>query len=194
VRWVIFFGWLGKGGRSFALGFATEKCKSRGVFSVRVLENTFSWATFVADRWGPLGWVQKSWSFAVGCFVWCFVFAKPRAAGVQKSGTLRFLADDFFAEVGVEIWLSKNLEQDTIVGDCGGGSEEFFWPGGGGRLKKVPDTFFLPFFSPFFSRPLRRALRALATAGCNKSEFSSHCHPSRHGRCADSARRIRWFE
>jgi len=84
---------------------------------VSVLENTFSWATFVAYCWGPLGWVQKSWSFAGGCFVWGWFFAKPRAAGVQKSGSLRFLADDFFAEVGVEIWLSKNLGQGTIVGD-----------------------------------------------------------------------------
>jgi len=91
--------------------------------------------------------VQKSWSFAGGCFFWGFVFAKPRAAGVQKSGTLRFLADDFICRNRLEIWLSKNLGQATIVGDCGVGSEEFFWPGGGGRLKKVPDTFFLPFFS-----------------------------------------------
>jgi len=72
---------------------------------VWVLGNTFFWATFVRDRWGPLGWVQKSVSFAGGWFVWGFVFAKPRAAGVQKAGTLRFLADDFFAEVGVKIWL-----------------------------------------------------------------------------------------
>jgi len=79
---------------------------------------------------------------------------------VQKSGTLRFLADDFFAEVGVEIWLSKNLGQATIVGDQGVGSEEFFWPGGGGRLKKVPDTFFLTFFLPWRRIMVRYAVAA----------------------------------
>jgi len=85
-------------------------------------------ATFAAYRWGPLVWVQKSWIFAGGCFVWGFFLAKPQARGVQKSGTLRFLAVDLFAKVVGKIWLSKKLEQDTIVRDCGGGSEEFFWP------------------------------------------------------------------
>jgi len=59
---------------------------------------------------------------------------------VQKSVTLRFLADDFFAKVGVKIGLSKNLEQDTIVEDRGGGSEEFFWPGWAGMYPSQTHT------------------------------------------------------
>jgi len=31
------------------------------------------------------------------------------------------------------------------VGDCGGESEEFFWPGGGEKVEKVPDTFLVTF-------------------------------------------------
>jgi len=64
------------------------------------------------------------------------ILAKPQAAGVQKSGTLRFLADDFFTKVGVKIRLSKNLGQATILGDRGGESEEFFWPSGSERAEK----------------------------------------------------------
>jgi len=56
-----------------------------------------------------------------------FLLSRERQ-GVQKSGTLRFFWSTLFAEVGEKIGLSKNLEQDTIVGDCGGECEEFFWP------------------------------------------------------------------
>jgi len=98
-----------------------------------------------------------------GVLFGAFFLAKPQARGVQKSGTLRFLADDFSPKVGVKIGLSKNLEQATIMGDCGVGSEAFFWPGGGGDTsKKVPDTFYS---SPFtlqkthFATPRKKGIQ-----------------------------------
>jgi len=54
---------------SFALGLAIEKCKSRGAVLLFLRFEPVLVSTFVRDPWGPLGWVQKSWNFAGGCFV-----------------------------------------------------------------------------------------------------------------------------
>jgi len=54
---------------TFATATVLQKCKSRGVVMLFLRFEAVWVSTFVRNPWGPLGWVQKSVSFAVGVLV-----------------------------------------------------------------------------------------------------------------------------
>jgi len=102
-------------------------------------------STFVRDPWGPLGWVQKSWRFAEGCFVWGFFSRETASEGRAKVGDFALFGRRLFCGSWRENWVIKELGAGYDSGGSRRGKRGVFLAGGSGEsLKRFLTRMALP--------------------------------------------------